>query len=129
VKAQVCARVERQREEPGYPQANGWFRQSQGPSGQAVACRAGVNCTGRCLGPEMKFDASHSAGPAGGHIGQSRQQLAQQRLDLDAGDVRAEAEVRSATTERDLVVRRASDVEAVGLDEGAARRGWRSRST
>ena len=77
-----------------------------------------MKCTGRCLGPEMKFEASHSAGPAG-RCRAVAQQLAQQRLDLDAGDVRAEAEVRSAAPEGDLVVRRASDVEAVGLSEGA----------
>ena len=65
MKAHACARVERRREELGYPQATGWVRLPRGPSGHAVACLAGVNCTGRCLGPEMKFDASHSAGPAG----------------------------------------------------------------
>ena len=33
-------------------------------------------------------------------------------VDLDAGDVRAEAEVRAAAAEGDVLVRRAADVEA-----------------
>ena len=61
-------------------------------------------------------------GAGGGDVGQPREELAEQRLDLDARDVRAEAEVRSAATEGDLVVRRGSDVEAVGLGDGASSR-------
>src|SRR5438105_15576325 len=49
-------------------------------------------------------------------VGQSRQQLFEQNPDLGAGEVRAEAEMRSGP-EREVQVGRAIDVERVGIVE------------
>src|SRR5690242_11388452 len=71
------------------------------------------------LGAGDEVGCQPFGGTGGCDVGQAREQLAQERLNLDAGDVRTETEVRTTASEGDVLVRRASDVEAVGLGEGA----------
>src|SRR5439155_67247 len=57
----------------------------------------------------------HVGRPRDLDVGQAVQQLVEHHLDLAAGEVRAQAEVRAARPEADVVVRRARGVEAVGI--------------
>ena len=65
--------------------------------------------------PLMKFDRRRRTGPAALEVGHPRQQLLEQDAGLEPGEARAEAEVRATGAERDVVVGRAADVEAVGI--------------
>src|SRR5262249_24177537 len=51
------------------------------------------------------------------HVGQDAAQLIEHAVDLEPGEVGADAEVRTAATEGDVVVRTAVDVEDVGIRE------------
>ncbi len=65
----------------------------------------GANRTGTCFGPEMKVDGSHSAAPAGSMPGSLVMVSRNIAWISIACDVRAEAEVRPAAAERDVLVR------------------------
>ena len=85
---------------------------------------------GRCFGPEMKVDASHSVSPA---RRRSTSRVSSSRSSAwisCARDVRAEAEVRATAPERD--VRRWVNERGRALPRSARTRrdrGWPSRST
>ncbi len=68
--------------------------------------------TGRCLMPPMKFERRRSGGAERLDVGDPRDQLLEQHVDLHAGELGAEAEVRTAAAEGDVRVRVAGDVEA-----------------
>ena len=62
--------------------------------------------------------ASRGTGVAGQlDVGQAGEQLAERHGHLAAGEVRAEAEVRTRTAEADVVVRVAQHVERLGIVE------------
>ena len=92
------------------------------------SCQAavGVNSAGRCLMPWMKFDWSHVGFARRLDVGQHAEQLLEQHPDLAAGEVGAEAEVRAAAAEADVLVRRPCDVEARRDRRRRPRRGWPS---
>ena len=56
-------------------------------------------------------------GPDELHVGDAGEQFLEEHLQLQSGELGAEAQVRAVAAERDVVVRRAPDVEAVGLGE------------
>ena len=58
--------------------------------------------------PWMKPLCSMSGSPVTSDVGQAAEQLLEHHLDLAAGEVGAEAEVRAAGTEADVLVRRAA---------------------
>ena len=64
-----------------------------------------------CLMPAMKFDRSGSASPVRSSVGHALRHLLEQHVDLHAGEVHAEAVVRTAAAETDVLVRAAPDVE------------------
>ena len=78
---------------------------------------------GRCFGPEMNVEASHSVSPVGRKVDEPGQQLAEQRVDLDPGDVRAQAEVRSPPPKATWTfgVRARSSWSAVGPNASGSR--------
>ena len=62
--------------------------------------------TGRCLIPPMKLERSRSGGPSDSILGDAlRTSSSNSTCDLHAGQLRAEAEVRTAAAERDVRVR------------------------
>ena len=87
-------------------------RQSPQALDGSAAKAARRNAIGGCFGPEMKSTAATRFRPRS-HVDEARQQLAQERMDLDAGDVGAETEVRTAAPERHVFVRCARQVEDV----------------
>ena len=76
--------------------------------------------------PLMKFEARSGGGSslASVKVGQALQQLLEEHAQLEAGQARAQAEVR-AEAEGEMVVRRALDIEGerIGEDRGVAVRG------
>ena len=67
--------------------------------------------------PLTKFERIRSTGPVELDRREARQQLLEQDLRLQSRQVRAQAEMRTAWTERDVVVRLARHVEPVGVGE------------
>ena len=94
----------------------------------AQTVHAGDTLTGSRFMPAMKFERSRSIGPASRASDKTRQQLLEQDLQLHAGQLRAEAQVRAHPTEGHVVVGRAVDVEPVRLGELLARRSRPTRT-
>ena len=79
-----------------------------------------LHAHGMCLMPWMKLRLQSIAGsPVTSMSGSRPQQLLEHHPDLAAGEVGAEAEVRAAGAEADVLVRRARDVEAERVGERA----------
>ena len=72
---------------------------------------------GRRLMPLMKFERSRSTGPSSRTSASLRQQLLEQHLELHAGQLSTEAEVRAHPPEGHVLVGRAVDVEAIRIGE------------
>ena len=73
--------------------------------------------TGSALMPLMKFERSRRAGPALCEARHPGEQLLEHHPRLEPGEARAEAEVRTSGAERDVLVRCATDIEAVRVGE------------
>ena len=66
----------------------------------------GVNSTGMCLTPPMKFERRISGSAGQLHVGDALEHLLEDEPQLHAGQVGAEAEVVAAAAEGDVLVRR-----------------------
>ena len=64
--------------------------------------------------PLKKFERSRTGSPVSSSRGEVGDHLLEPDLDLELREVRAEAEVRAPEAERDVAIRLASHVEAVG---------------
>ena len=78
------------------------------PCGRAARQRLTVNFSGMCLIPLMKLERRRLTGAGELDVGEAVEDLVEHHTDLHAGQVRAEAEVRAAAAERDVLVRRAA---------------------
>ena len=94
-------------------------------AGSGAGCRAdgvlplaGGELDGHVLdaADEVRPEALHVAGEA--HVSDSGRELLEDETELGPGEVRAEAEVRAAAAEADVVVGRPLDVEGERVDEG-----------
>ena len=83
---------------------------------------------GRWRMPEWRLLRVHSTGPASSYQSNAPQDLLERDADLQAGQVRAEAEV-DAVAEREMRVGVTAEAERVGCAEAAVRRGWPSPPT
>src|SRR3546814_2371427 len=81
--------------------------------GSRRRARAGAEGDGEVGGAADEVGGQPLRVPGRGEVFEAGEDLAQQRVYLDARDVRTEAELRTAATEGHVVVRRAAQVELV----------------
>ena len=74
--------------------------------------------------PLMKLERSRAGESDRGDVGNAPGQLVEDRLDLEPGEVGAEAEVRTPAAEAEVRVGVAADVEVERIARRCRRRGW-----